>query len=82
MASLAKLQSRGNLDIEHGAVGHVGTVYLRVPGMRKGQGKVTLVLQGRTVEVPATTSGAEIPTGAEVRVVSVSGHDSVEVAPL
>src|SRR5262245_45718414 len=35
MASLARLQSKGNVDIEHGAVGRVGTVYLRVPGMRK-----------------------------------------------
>jgi hypothetical protein len=34
------------------------------------------------VEVAATTTGPEIPTGAEVRVVSVPGPETVDVAPL
>lgn len=82
MASLSRLQSKGNLDLARSAAGRVGTVYLRVPGGRQGHGKVTLVLQGRSVEVDAATEGAEIPTGTEVRVVAVTGPQTVDVAPL
>jgi hypothetical protein len=82
MASLSRLQSKGNVDLARNAVGTVGTVYLRVPGSRQGQGKVTLVLQGRTVEVAATTTGPELPTGSEVRVVAVPGPELVDVTAL
>ena len=63
----------------HGAVGATGTVYLAIPGERRGAGKVTLTLQNRTVEYQAVTSSAPLPTGAAIMVVDVVGPDTVDV---
>lgn len=81
MASLARLQSRGNVELKN-AVGHVARVYLRIPASRGGIGKVTVEIQGRSLEVPATTSGPEIPTGGAVRVLGLVGEDTLDVTPL
>ena len=81
MASLAKLQSRGNVVLSN-AVGHVGRVYLRIPATRSGMGKVTIEVQGRSLEVEATTAGPELPTGAPVRIVGLVGDDTLDVASL
>lgn len=64
------------------AVGHTGTVYLRIPGTYSGPGKVTLMMQNRTVEFDAYTAHAELPTGTPVRVIAVRGPDCVEVEHL
>ena len=80
MGALSGLQSKGNLDFKN-AVGERGRVYLRVPGSNSGLGKITLALQGRSVECKAVTRGPEIPTGADVRVVSVTA-DTLEVEPV
>ncbi len=63
----------------HGAVGATGTVYLAIPGERKGSGKVTLKLQNRIVEYQAITSDAPLPTGASIMVVDVVGPNMVHV---
>ncbi len=81
MASLAKLQSRGNVVLAN-AVGHVGRVYLRIPATRTGAGKVTVEVQGRSLEVAATTAGPELPTGASVRIVGLVGDDALDVTSL
>lgn len=81
MASLSRLQSRGNVDLAN-AVGRTGRVYLRIPGDRAGPGKVTIDVQGRSVEVAAVTAGPELPTGASVRVLGVVGADTVDVMSL
>ena len=60
MASLGKLQSAGNLDLQN-AVGRPGKVYLRIPASRAGHGKVTVEVQGRSIEVEAVTPGAAPP---------------------
>jgi membrane protein implicated in regulation of membrane protease activity len=80
MAGLGRLQSKGNLDMQN-AVGATAKVYLRVPAARSGAGKVTLEVQGRFVEAEAVTAGPELPIGAQVRVVGVSGL-TVEVSPV
>lgn len=79
MGVMARLQSKGNIDLRQ-AVGETGRVYLRVPGARGGLGKVTVALQGRKVECKAVTSGPDIPTGADVRVVGVNAADTLEVS--
>ena len=61
--------------------GAPATVYLAIPGARGGVGKVTLTLQGRTVEYEAVTAGARIPTGAPVVVVDVVAPGTLEVTP-
>lgn len=78
MKWLAGLKSDGTARID-GAVGHTGSVYLRVPGEKAGAGKVHLNLQNRTVEYLAVTPGPELPTGAAVKVVGVVATDTVEV---
>jgi hypothetical protein len=74
------LEDDGSVSI-HGAVGTTGTVYLSIPGERKGVGKVLLTLQNRTVEYQAVTPQHALPTGASVLVVDVVGPDTVEVVP-
>ena len=68
----------GTVSID-GAVGATGTVYLTIPGERRGAGKVTLTLQNRIVELQAVTSDAPLPTGAAIMVVEVVGPDTVHV---
>jgi hypothetical protein len=76
-----KLASSGTVDLA-GAVGHAARVYLRIPERNSGKGKITLLLQGRTVELSAFTNGASIATGSEVRVVRQVTGDTFEVEPL
>ena len=78
MRSLYRLKADGTVRMDR-AVGRTGTVYLRVPGMNGGAGKVTLNLQNRTVELEAFTAADELPTGTPVRVVAVRGPSCVEV---
>ena len=77
---MMKLEDDGSVSID-GAVGSTGTVYLAIPGERKGAGKVVLTLQNRTVEYQAVTSLAALPTGASILVVDVVGPDTVDVVP-
>ena len=77
---MLKFEDDGSVSI-HGAVGTTGTVYLAIPGERKGAGKVLLTLQNRTVEYQAVTSRGALPTGASILVVDVVGPDTVDVVP-
>jgi hypothetical protein len=79
MEGLSRLQAHGNIDLDN-ALGSVGRVYLRVPARRAGRGKVTITVQGRTLECKALTAGNELETGATVRVVAVPEPNVVEVA--
>jgi hypothetical protein len=76
-----RLASSGTVNLA-GAVGHPARVYLRIPERNSGKGKITLLLQGRSVELSAFTNGAAIATGAEVRVVRQVTGDTFEVEPL
>jgi len=77
---LMRLHSEGSADIES-AVGASATVYLSVPGNNSGMGKVTVRLEGQTVEYRAVTSLVQgIDTGTAVVITSVAGPGVVEVA--
>lgn len=76
-----KLYSQGNLDPRN-AVGRAARVYLRIPAANAGKGKITVSIQGRTVEFTACTVGPELATGSEVRVVRQITSDTFEVEPL
>ena len=78
MTMLWKLRSEGNEDLRN-AIGTEGKVYLRVPGKHQGIGKVTVHVQGRKITRKAVTGGDEIPTGARVNVVALSGDDALKV---
>jgi hypothetical protein len=76
-----KLYSQGNLDPQN-AVGRPARVYLRIPAANSGKGKITVSIQGRTVEYTACTVGGELATGSEVRIVRQITPDTFEVEPL
>ncbi len=82
MVGLQSLKADGTAHIEN-AVGTVAEVYLRVPPQGEGVGKVTVKIQGRTVEYRAVSEVGElIPSGANVRVVRVISPDTVQIEPL
>lgn len=81
MSMLTQLQSSGNVNLAN-AVGTTGKVYVRIPPNYAGRGKVTVVVQKRSMQFSAVTAGAEIPTGREVRVIAQTNPTTLEVAPL
>ena len=80
MRAIARLRSDGTVRVER-TVGQTGTVYLSIPAHKAGVGKVTVVVQNRTMEYQALTAGDELPTGARVVVAAVISPDTVEVLP-
>ncbi|MDD3693591.1 MAG: hypothetical protein PHX02_06785 [Oscillospiraceae bacterium] len=74
-----KLQQSGNLDFQN-AIGVTGEVYLRIPA--GGRGKVTLVVQGRYVELDAICNEREVKTGEQVKVVDVTQNNTLIVSPI
>jgi hypothetical protein len=79
MRGLSRLQSAGNIDIRN-AVGCRGTVYIPIPGAKGGQGKVTVNVQGRSMEFGAVTDGEALATGTPVTVLAVEG-ETLKVVP-
>lgn len=81
MRGVAKLQCSGNLVTEK-LQGKRATVYVTVPPMRQGRGKVTLTAQGKFTELDAVTDEEEkIPTDEQVVVLSYQ-EDFVVVGKL
>lgn len=66
---ISKLAMNGTLDIKN-AVGKTAEVYLTIPASCKAAGKITVLVQGRLVELDAMTESDEpIKTGAKVTIV-------------
>ena len=78
MSLYHKLERNGMVRINR-TVGCPGRVYLRIPGENSGFGKVTIKVQGRTVELKAQTRGELLPTGKSIIVSNVLDHQTVEV---
>lgn len=78
MRALYSLQASGTMDVRR-VVGHTAGVYLRIPAKRHGKGKVTVEVEGRSVEIEAVTDGDAIPTGGRVRILELVGDDCVKV---
>ena len=79
MVGLTRLQASGTMDIRN-AVGHSGLVYTRIPESNSGWGKVTVEVQGRSLELRAVTDGPELTSGTRISVVSVVGDETLKVA--
>ncbi len=70
MRGIAKLQCNGNL-VKDKLKGAEATVYVTIPAMRAGRGKITLTAQGKYMELDAVTDDAEkIPVDTPVRILS------------
>lgn len=78
MRMLHSLGSSGSLVLRN-ALGHKARVYLRVPAKGEGRGKITIALQGRSVELAAITDGEAIGTGEMVTVVEVLSNETMKV---
>lgn len=71
MKALMRTRSDGNIDVAK-AIGKTAEVYLSIPPVEKGCGKVNLTLEERFVELSAQQNGTQaIPTGATVKVTAV-----------
>ncbi|AGA24998.1 hypothetical protein [Singulisphaera acidiphila] len=78
LRALRKLNSDGTVRIAQ-SIGLGATVYLRIPANGGGEGKITLPIQGRTIEVLARTPGPALRTGDPVVVSRVIDEQTVEV---
>lgn len=78
MRALNALGSSGTVVLSN-ALGQEASTYLTIPASGTGRGKVTIELQGRTMELPAVTDGPAIPTGARVRVVALLPPETLKV---
>ena len=70
---LKGLESNGMLNLSE-CVGMKGNTYLRIPGNRKGKGKIQISANGSIHEFDAVTDGSEIPTGSNIRIVAIVGN--------
>lgn len=75
------MQSQGNVE-PAAAVGGSATVYLRIPAERGGKGKITVNLQGRSMQFDAITAGPGLPSGADCRILRMTTEGTFEVGPL
>ena len=72
MQMILRLQADGTVSLNN-AVGSGGEVYLSVPPLRSGEGKVNVVIQDTMTECAAVTDEeAPIPTGTSITVVGVT----------
>lgn len=67
---MSGMQQSGTIRMAN-AVGCRGNVYLKIPGEKKGEGKVQISIQGAIREFDAITVGEELETGAPIKVVEV-----------
>jgi hypothetical protein len=80
LRTMSRLGADGSLR-ESTAVGAVGTVYLRIPAARSGQGKVVVTQQERSVEYVAETDDeSELANGTPIVVVKLIAPSTALVA--
>ena len=72
MRGLAGLRHSGTLSLKN-AVGATGTVSITIPGEMAGEGKVSLVIQGRLTDLNAVTGGEDLHVGGRVHVTGLTG---------
>jgi hypothetical protein len=78
LASLSRLQSSGTVDLRN-SIGQNARVYVRIPDVNEGHGRVLVTVQGRTLECKAVSRGAGFAPDVRVRVVDVTTDDTLVV---
>jgi len=77
MKAMTKLQCSGNLDKQK-LEGLTATVYVSVPALRSGRGKITLTAQGKYLELDAVSDSEEkLVTDTQVQIVSYENDFAV-----
>ena len=75
---MSRMEQSGTINMAN-AVGCKGNVYLKIPGEKRGEGKVQISIQGAIREFDALTTGEELETGAPIRVVEVINDSTLLV---
>lgn len=81
MQQISRLRADGTVHLAD-AVGRTGVVYLSVPPLDRGVGKVHVMLADRTLELAAQSARDALPTGTPVRITRRLGPEMVEVTSL
>ncbi|NND06293.1 MAG: hypothetical protein HKN87_07925 [Saprospiraceae bacterium] len=76
-----RLAERGNADLND-LIFQDGTVYLTIPGHRKGRGKVHVTLNHSLREMAAVTEGEELVTGHIVKIIEIIDNNVLVVEPV
>lgn len=80
LRAMGRLKESGTMDIMN-AVNKTATVYLFVPAVRRGTGKVHVQVQGAVRELPAVTDETkDIPTGSLVTITGVINESTLLVS--
>lgn len=75
---MSRMEQSGTIRVAN-AVGCKGNVYLKIPGEKRGEGKVQISIQGAIREFDALTAGEELETGAPIKVVEVVNDSTLLV---
>ncbi len=75
---MRKLSKPGRWDVQH-AVGHIGTVYMRIPAHGHGRGQVEISVDGTRRVIEAVTPGEPIESFVSVKVLSVQDDGALVV---
>lgn len=73
LRGIAKMQCNGALQTEK-LVGQRATVYVSIPQMRSGRGKITLEAQGKFTELDAVTDGDRISVDEVVEIIATQNE--------
>ena len=77
LLGLSRLQSSGNVDVSS-AKGEQARVYLTVPAVRQGTGKLEVVVQGKKIDMDAVSDDPEpILTGTFVKIKDVINNQAI-----
>ena len=82
LRAVLRMQQSGNIVL-HNAIGLQGEVYIPIPPVKSGIGKVNIVIQDRFTEVNAVTDAERtIRTGEKITVIGVESEGVLLVTPM
>ena len=81
MKFVYSLRSDGTAILKE-AIGHNGTVYMRIPAENSGAGEIQVSFSGRRQNIKAYTTGPELATGTDVKVTALRGEFALLVEKL
>lgn len=76
-----KLEHNGAFQIEK-CLGNNVDVYLRIPAVGQGKGKVQVSVDGSVHELDALSDGDAIASGKKVKVIEIIDKETVKVTPI
>ena len=79
---LSSMQQSGNINVYKSAVGCQGKCYLRIPAERGGEGSGQTTTRRAVRQSTAATAGAELKTGAAVKVLEAVDANTLLVEEL